>query len=205
MRNLILLVVVALTTSFNIFTIPVKVLKPINIDSMSIKIRVSKYNYMIDDLNLNSSIMEKVIKVANNIGTNPCYLITLIKHESNFHSTAINKNTKAVGLIQFMPATLRWLGYNYNDVLNMTIIEQLDIVEKYFIRFKHLNNPYSLYLACFYPYAIGQQNNKGYIFGSERSMTYAYKIARVNKGFDLNKDGLITMNEYKRYHSKLIL
>lgn len=161
--------------------------------------RISYYTNLYLELNLTIQEMNKLDLVAKNIGTKTDYLLDLIIRESKLNPQAINKNTKAIGLIQFMPSTLKGMGYNYSDVQNMNILQQLSIIEKYFSYFSNLNNPISLGLACFYPYALQYLDNDEYIFGSERSIKYAHKIAMWNSGYDLNKDGFITILEFKNY------
>ena len=167
--------------------------------------RQSIYIKINGKIKLNSNIEAKINDIAFKLGTQPEYLKVIIYHECKFNPQAINKHTKAVGLIQFMPSTLKGLGYKWQNVYNMNILQQLDVVYAYYKAFGfNYKNPYSLWLTTFYPYAIRHIDNESYVFGSERSDNFARKMCRVNKGFDLNRDGYITMSEYKEYHSLLI-
>lgn len=148
-----------------------------------------------------SKIQERIEIISNKLHINANDLCRLIQHESGFNTKALNPYTNAVGLIQFMPSTLKWLGYTTSQVYNMTIEQQLIIVLKYFSKSSYRLSSYDkLSLFCFYPYALRVYSNDNYIFGSEKSLEFANKIAKQNKGFDINKDGFVTMQEYKVYH-----
>lgn len=127
-------------------------------------------------------------------------LYTLIDIESKHKSTAINKTTKAIGLIQFKPSTLHEMGYNEDEVVHMTRLEQLDIVYMYLSQFELIfeqSNPdlLELYLCIFYPSAVGKPDN--FIIG--KNIRDANLIASRNKGFDLNSDKIIYKYEIRKY------
>jgi len=154
----------------------------------------------------NDVLFELLIPVANSLNTKAEYLYAVIQHESHGHITALNSNTNAVGLIQFMPSTLAGWNITTDSCYNMNMFEQVQLVERYYKPYSdyNLNNPIKLFLCTFYPYGLRQWNNNEYIFGSERSIQYANKVANWNKGFDLDKNSLITMEEYKIYHYNLL-
>ena len=165
---------------------------------------IVKYRKYVNSLNINPKYIEKVKDISLKLNIHWEYLVIVIYHESHFNPRAINDSTKAVGLIQFMPSTINGLGLEWDTIYNMSVIEQLDIVYMYYSRFKIDNNPYSLWMTVFYPYALRKLTDDNYIIGSEKSMRYANKIALLNKGFDLDKNGYITIKEYKQYHDLLI-
>ncbi len=179
----------------------IKKAKECNMDSLSL--RESIYDSIIDDVEM----LEILQYTANNINTKAEYLYLVIQHESRFNLKARNPHSNAVGLIQFMPKTLNWMGYTTEQVSNMSMYEQLQLVEKYYKPYSNynLNHPIKLFLCTFYPFALRKWDDDNYIFGSEKSSHFSYKVAKVNKGFDLNKDCLITMREYKKYHNDYIL
>lgn len=111
----------------------------------------------------------KTVEVARAVGANPFDLAALIEFESDgWNPAAVNPSSGAVGLIQFMPATLRKIskatGQHYTPagVRQMSAEEQLDLVQFYLALVADgrweggrgpLDTPQRLYLAVFYPKA----------------------------------------------------
>jgi len=173
--------------------------------TISSNVRVPFY----ENLTLNSSndiLFELLIPIANRLNTKAEYLYAVIQHESHGHTTALNPYTNAVGLIQFIPSTLAGWGITTDSCYNMNMFEQVQLVERYYKPYSgyNFNNPIKLFLCSFYPRGLKEWDNNEYIFGSERSIQFANIIAKQNKGFDLNKNKLITMEEYKIYHYNLL-
>lgn len=70
--------------------------------------------------------------------------------------------------------------YTMSKMRSMSNIEQLDLVYKYYKKFKgKIDSFEKLYLITFYPAAIGKPDN--YIIGSEVSAQRAKKIGEQNK------------------------
>ena len=140
---------------------------------------------------------EAINKASIDMNINPSDLKLIINSESGFNSKAVNKQSNAVGIIQFMPDTLEYLGYDFNQVYNMTFEQQLDLAKKYYKIFipKGTDNVYDLYLATFYPYAIGKPDS--FVLGSEVSKDRANKIGMQNKG--INKGYNISVGDFKRF------
>lgn len=82
----------------------------------------------------------------------------------------------------------------------MSASQQLEYVEKYYSPYAgKLNSPADLYLATFYPYAIGKSSD--FVVGSEISLAEAREIARQNPGiakFSNNPNG-ITVAAFNNY------
>jgi len=154
------------------------------------------FEYTIRESNFVHTNDSLIIKTAKNIGIEPDYLYKVIMIESSGRTTAYNKYTGAVGLIQFIPSTYKAWGLTGEEILSMSKREQLKLVERYFKGFKNLKSFTDVYLAVFYPAAIGKPND--YILGSEKSENLSLKIARKNRALDLNKDGYITKDEIKK-------
>ena len=99
----------------------------------------------------------------------------------------------AVGLIQFMPQTAAALGTSTNDLAEMTAVQQLDYVEKYFLprkgKLKTLGDVYS---AVLWPAAIGKPDE--YVLFRKDDVRTPKRYLQ-NKGLDFNKDGLVTKAE----------
>jgi len=95
----------------------------------------------------------------------------------------------ATGLIQFMPATARDLGTTTAQLAQMTAVQQLDFVEKYFRPYRNRVNSLSdMYMAILMPKYVGQPED-AVLFTNG---TVAY---RQNSGLDVNSDGKITKAE----------
>lgn len=137
----------------------------------------------------------KLINIAEKLNVSPDWLSAIMFHESRLNSH-IQNSIGATGLIQFMPATARNLGTTPAALVAMSNVEQLDYVYKYFAPYKsRIKSAYDLFLITFLPVALGQPDN--YIFAAKNLP--ASIIASQNKIFDLDKNGAITMKEYKEY------
>jgi hypothetical protein len=76
----------------------------------------------------------------------------------------------------------------------MTNVQQLDWVYKYLSPYAGRINSYTdLYFTVFFPLAIGKPDD--WVF--QTSKLLASKIATQNPGFDLNKDGKLTVAEVR--------
>jgi hypothetical protein len=94
----------------------------------------------------------------------------------------------AVGLIQFMPATVARLGYAYRELELMTSEQQLDVVREYFLPYhKRIKSLSDMYMAILLPKYIGKTDS-AVLFS--RGAGY-----RQNSGLDKNNDGEITKGE----------
>ncbi len=148
--------------------------------------------------------LKKVINVSDTLGLkNPNHLMAVMYKESGFNPKARNGDTLATGLIQFMPATASALNTNVNALYNMSNVEQLDYVLKYYQLIKkwthkNLYTYEDLYLATFFPAALGKPDD--YIL--KTSKLSAGIIAAQNPGIDLDKNHIITVGEFKMYTRK---
>jgi soluble lytic murein transglycosylase-like protein len=140
----------------------------------------------------------KVIAISSRVNINPNWLMALINSESagTFSPSILNgAGSGAVGLIQFMPATARSLGTSTEALARMSNVEQLDWVEKYikytmgYLRVKQLADYDDLYFLIFYPAAIGKPDN----------WAFPQTIYRQNAGVDMDKDGVITVADFKEF------
>lgn len=138
----------------------------------------------------------KVELISAKLGINPNWLMLVMHSESRLNHQAVNKVGGATGLIQFMPATAQWLGTTTNDLKNMSNVDQLDYVFKYFKPFSgKLKSYYDLYMACFFPAAIGKPDD----FIIQTKNLKAEVIAQQNPAININKDDIITVSEFKKY------
>lgn len=93
--------------------------------------------------------------VADQISVDPAWLTNLIAFESNFDPQAKNPRSSARGLLQFIDATARDLGFH--DSLDLvtqypTFAKQMyGPVLTYLRRYAPFGSKQSLYMAVFYP------------------------------------------------------
>jgi hypothetical protein len=134
---------------------------------------------------MNSFFKAKLIQTAANIGVNANFLSAVIDWETagTFNPSIQNPISNATGLIQFMPTTAAELGTTINALKNMSGVEQLNYVEKYFKLSYNKNkvktNFTDFYLIIFYPAANGKPSN--YLFPS---IVYAQNPAfHTSKGY----------------------
>lgn len=136
--------------------------------------------------------VQKVKDMATRLGVKPEWILAVMKNESNMSTTAKNPHGGATGLIQFMPATARGLGTTTEALSKMSGVEQLKYVEKYFAPYAgKIKSGTDLYMATFWPAGVGKPDSYN-IGGAE--------VARVNKIFDLDKNGQITAGEFRQYY-----
>ena len=162
----------------------------------------------------------KLQKVAKAIGANEIDLVKVMYKESGLNSNAKNPSTCSAGLIQFTPDKkipqnknkigcdrVKLIGgklYSMNQILELTRIQQLDLVELYFKGGKPLKTIYDLYLYTFYPLARGKADS--FILGSEeKNPNWKFKLAEQNPGIakfsnvQINGKKLISLAAFKAY------
>jgi len=108
---------------------------------------------------------------------------------------------RATGLIQFMPRTAKGLGTTNQKLYQMTNIQQLDYVYKYYQSYAgKIKSFEDLYTINFFPIALG----KPLTWVLKTSNMSAESIAQQNPGFDLNKDKQITYAEFLQAIRKIL-
>ncbi len=148
----------------------------------------------------------KVRNISDLLRINPNWLMMLMHMESGLNAQAVNKQPgdptdaytraakRATGLNQFMPSTAKAFGITNQQLYRMNAIDQLDYVYKFFQRNAgKIKSYFDLYLLNFFPAALGKSND--WILQT-RGIS-ASVIARQNSGFDINKDGQVTVGEIK--------
>jgi hypothetical protein len=152
----------------------------------------------IDKVKTNKAEFEaKVIDIAAKLDINPNWLMLVMNSESGINEKA--RNTKypvqggyATGLIQFIPSTAKGLGTTTDALYNMSNVEQLDYVYKYFKPYRDkIESFVDLYMVTFFPIAVGKPSN----WVLQAKNISAGAIARSNPIFDLDKNGTITVAE----------
>lgn len=138
----------------------------------------------------------KARKVCSNLGIETKWLYAIIKIESSGNKNAVNKYSGATGLIGFLPSTAKRLGTSTKDILNMSNSEQLCYIEKYLKgvtpKGYKLKSMSDVYLAIFYPMALGKANN--YVIGGKTS-----RQLKWNRPLDTDKDSILTVHDLKRF------
>ena len=139
--------------------------------------------------NVSEDFKDKVMQIADRLGTNPNFLMAVMSFESagTFSPSVKNRFTGATGLIQFMPSTARGLGTTIDALAQMTAEEQLDYVEKHFSPFKNrLKSVEDVYMTVLWPRAVGKGSD--YVLFERGSAAY-----RQNSGLDIDRDGRVTV------------
>lgn len=119
------------------------------------------------------------------------YLMACMAFETGrtFSPIIQNRASGALGLIQFMKSTLKYLGYTQLQLRAMSAVEQLEVVRKYFRPYAgKIRDLESMYMAILYPVAISKSNESALF----KKGTIAYK---QNKGLDINNNGYVTKGE----------
>lgn len=146
--------------------------------------------------NNREAFIARTKEIARKIGAKYADLMTIMFIESGMNPQAVNKYSGATGLIQFLPSTARSLGTTTDDLLQMSNVEQLDYVEKYFAPYAgRVGDLEDLYFAVFFPAAMGKPDD--YILQTKSQS--AELIGRQNPVLDTNKDGVISVLDVKQY------
>jgi len=143
----------------------------------------------------------KAIKdLSEKRGINQSELLGLIASESSFDPKAVNKDTGATGLIQFMPEVAESLGTTTDEIQKMSRAEQVKLIDKYFDMNKLPDNPTAgqLKTNILMPAYTDKSDdfelmtkNKQFTDGEAGNPnTYSQ-----NKGLDYNEDGFVTVGE----------
>ncbi len=141
---------------------------------------------------------ERIEEIATKLGFEKTWIYLVIHKESRGNPKAVNKRSGAAGLIQFLPSTAKLYGTTTAKLYNMTVLEQLDYVEEYFERVDNkydIKSFFELYLSVFYPNAMGKHDS--YIIGHKGS-----RLVSQNKGVDIDKNGILTVKDFKAYANR---
>jgi hypothetical protein len=138
--------------------------------------------------------LAKLAEISAKLKVVPDWLMIVFKIESGLNHRAVNPVSGATGLIQFMPATATGLGTSTFALRNMSNVEQLDYVYKYFKTYAgRINSITDLYTITFFPRALGKPDN--YVLQTDTLK--AGTIAAQNRPYDINRDNQITVAELK--------
>lgn len=136
---------------------------------------------------------------CDRIGCKPIDLLGVMMSESGVAPAARNPNGGAVGLIQFMPATLLGLGWKRGPqaFACLSASDQLPWVAAYFTPWKKDGAPFDsaarVYQAVFLPGTLKRAKELDDVLAAKRgTLGWAYE---ANAVFDANGDGRITLGE----------
>ncbi|RIY41944.1 baseplate hub protein [Neopusillimonas maritima] len=131
----------------------------------------------------------KVREIAEKLKVSPSWLMAIMYFESRLSPSAQNKQSGATGLIQFIPSTAAGLGTSTAALKNMSAVQQLDYVYRFFApnagKIQNLDDAYMLVL---WPRAFRKPSD--YILWTEGSIEYTQ-----NRDLDTNHDGTVTKAE----------
>jgi hypothetical protein len=136
----------------------------------------------------------RVKQVASDLGVDPIWLMKVMSFETGgtFSPSIVNKSSGATGLIQFLPSTAVGLGTTTSALSQMTAVQQMDYVEKYFQQWNgRLGNQGDVAMAVFAPIGIGKADD----YTLYRSPSTGYVN---NRGLDKEGKGYITRADYTR-------
>jgi len=142
-------------------------------------------------------IVDEIIALSKKLGVpDPGWLANLINFETGmtFDPSTVN-HIGATGLIQFIPSTAKSLGTTTEALAKMTPKEQMVYVEKYLLPYSgKMNNPTDLYMAVFFPTAVGKGGNFSIYewYRANESQTKANTFARQNPG-------ILTAQDYTNF------
>jgi len=144
---------------------------------------------------MSTDFINKVENVCRELEIPSDWLVGVMWHESKLNSKTVNR-IGATGLIQFLPSTAKGLNTTTKKLLEMPDTAQLNYVGKFYKNMKGLcRERTDLYLYTFFPSAIlGKWSNSAVLKSSTISPT---SIAYYNPGLDHNKDGVVTVGEFR--------
>lgn len=156
---------------------------------------------------LDKAFWGRLDEIAAKLKADPLDLLNVMLSESGVNPAAHNKGGDASGLIQFMPATLRGLGWTsgHEEFRKLSAVDQLEWVLKYFTPYVKygLDSAARIYLFTFLP-ALGADptsRQDGYILcGSQGPFARFY---RDNAVLDTDKNLYITVGDLRKRLERL--
>lgn len=158
--------------------------------------------------------LEVLRGIAIGLGGKPEHLLSVMYSESGASTRALNDNPKtkpvddrynAVGLIQFMPATLKLLGFGTGlgpreraeAFRGLTVAEQLHFVRRYYTPHRgKLGTRVAWYLATFLPAYLSHADEPNYVLADKyKTGTFSGAVYAANASFDHDRDLKIQVRE----------
>lgn len=146
-------------------------------------------------VSIRAAFAQKVVAIAQYLNIDPNWLMQVMYAESKLNNQAKNiQNGKliAAGILQWTKAS----GVLPQSVLSLNHLQQLDKVKTYFTPYRgKMNSYFDVYMVTFFPMGMGKPDH--YVF--ETKKLSAALIAKQNPAINKNRDGKITMAEFKEY------
>ena len=117
-------------------------------------------------------------------------LYRVVQGESNFNTKALNSDSGATGLFQFIPGTAEFLGYTTGEIQNMNATEQLGVYDQYLTKFDYRGGDLGIMQAA-PAYANKPKDYEVYAYGT--------KAWEQNKGWR-DTSGKITVESINDYY-----
>lgn len=149
---------------------------------------------------LTDAFFRGAIEISGRLGCSPRDLLAVMMRESLIEARARNATSGAVGLIQFLPGTLRSLGWTgtSEEFRALGATEQLPWVEKFLRPSSRygLTTPARVYQAIFMPASLRLGAVETTALIAKRGI-YADRYSR-NRPLDIDGDGRITVGELQQ-------
>jgi hypothetical protein len=165
------------------------------LDSLDAKIikelKISKY--------FNKCDRKEARRICKELGIETKWFYSAIKIESGGNRKAQNKNSKATGLIGFLPSTAKRLNTSVEEIQQMSNIEQFECIKKYIkvsTKGRKIKSKIDLYLAILYPSALGRPNS--YVIAKKNT-----NACNWNKPLDVDKDSTLTVRDIRTFVSNI--
>lgn len=172
--------------------------------------------------NVGPGFYPKLLEVAAAVQMKPEDILNVMAVESGINPAAHNPGGDASGLLQFMPSTLKQLGFKgtHGDFRNLAAEEQLDYVKKLILgNMKYNGGPFTsaaqYYVANFLPIAlklpgIKQEDPDTIIVAKNPDHPHLPGISvhqeqifyNSNPALDANHDGVITYGDIQQVLQK---
>ncbi|GAA5154448.1 hypothetical protein GCM10023340_38010 [Nocardioides marinquilinus] len=139
--------------------------------------------------NVTPEFLRGVEGMAQRLGAQPEHIMAAMSFETggSFASDVRNPRSSATGLIQFMDSTARGLGTTTDQLAQMTPVQQLDYVERYFEPYRgRLGDLESVYTSIL----AGSPHS-----GDDALFTQGDRAYGPNRELDVNRNGVITAAE----------
>jgi len=131
------------------------------------------------------AFMRGIVYIANEVQTDPRYLLATLYAESKLNPLALNPDTGAGGINQWMPKTARGMGTTVEAIRKLTAEQQLFFVLRYYQPAKgRLKSLADVYTWTFRPADLGLPLEADHFVMGQKGYS-------LNKSLDINRDGKI--------------
>lgn len=101
----------------------------------------------------------KVVQIAQDVQTDPDYLMMALYIESHFRANFRNHYGTGDGMLPFIQSQAKRMGTTVQEIEEMTPLEQLDCVHDYYKHYEgRLNSLIDVYLAFYFPLAFNKND-----------------------------------------------